>query len=541
MASLVQALAAGISAAPSGSVEFFTRGTVSLSTLVYDGDGNAVTTTTLDAYGYAERYVKEPVTVKVYKADRSFLRQFDHVEDARVVNLESPAFTGPNDNGAIIAGGVTTEQAAWALFLASFGATDAHVSISSGSALLKTLLASVTEGIIFNIVGFGADPTGTADSTAYVQAAVNAAAVAGGGPVYVPPGTYLITGTISVPDGIWLWGVFPVSIFQMTTNSLAFGMFSLGAGGVFGCRFTQAASLTGGLIRYANVTAGRSTLIQCEFAPTTGVSITHDDATDVRVLSCYFARATSTANTPFYFNVGTATAVVRFSDCKFIVSGATAPTTQISSTGTVYATNCTWSHGTGASAIFSASSTAIVSGGLIENTNATGALTVSLGALTIAGTLIKAAAGSSARLIAGSQALYDGGCNFDPTNSNITVGAITTRFSRTRDQQAVTASAVTTSYTPDAANYGVNIYVQTGGAAFTLNNPSADCSALGRLIVLWKNNSGSNITPAFGTSYAAPTAVIVNTGSAALWEFVKGDGTVTAKYVAVGPETIFTP
>lgn len=541
MASLVQALAAGITAAPSGSAEFFTLGTSTLSTLVYDGDGNAVTTTTLDAYGFAERYVKEPVTVKIYTAAGAFLRQFDHVEDAKVVRLESPAFTGPNESGSIVAGGATTEQAAWSLFLASFGATDAYVGISSGAALLKTLLASVTEGMFFNIVSFGADPTGVADSTAYVQATVNAAATAGGGPVFVPPGTYLINATISVPDGVWFLGVFPVSIFKQVTNSLAFGMLSLGAGGCFGMTFTAAAALTGGLIRYANLAALQSHLIQCRFAPTTGNCITHDDATDLKVMGCTFERTTSSANTPFYVNLGPTTAVARFSDCKFTVSGATAPTLQLSSTGTIHATNCTWSHATGASTIFSSSSTAIVSGGLIDNSGATAALTVSLGTLTISGTRITAAASGSVRLIAGSQALYDGGCDFDPTNSNVTVGAVSTRFSKTREQQKTSASAVTTSYTPAAANFGVHVYTQTGGAAFTLNNPSTDCSPYGRLIVLWYNNSGSNITPAFGTSYAMPTAAIVNTGSAALWEMIKGDGTTTTKYVAIGPQTVFTP
>jgi hypothetical protein len=540
MASLVQALAAGIAAAPSGSAEFFTLGTSTLSTLVYDGDGNAVTSTTLDEFGFAERYVKEPVTVKVYKADRSFLRQFDHVEDAKVVRLESPAFTGPNDTGSIVAGGQTTEQAAWSLFLASFGATDAYVSISSGAVLLKTLLASVTEGILFNIVGFGADPTGTADSTAYVQATINAAAAAGGGPIFVPPGTYKISATISVPAGVWFLGVFPVSIFRQTV-ALPFGMFSLSTGGMFGVRLEAAASCTGYLIRYANLTTGVSHLIQCEFAPTTGQCINHDDTTDIRVIGCSFARSTSTANTSFYVNASTAAAVAKFDTCTFVVTGATAPTKQFDSVGTIETTNCQFTHATGASAIFGAGSTAIVTGGHIENTGATAALTVSLGGLTISGTRITAAASGSVRLIAGSQALYDNGCDFDPTNSNVTVGAVTTRFSRTREQQKAIASAVTTSYTPAAANFGVHVYTQTGGAAFTLNNPSTDCGPFGRLIVIWYNNSGSNITPAFGTGYAMPTAAIVNTGSAAMWEMVKGDGTTTSKYVAVGPQTVFTP
>src|SRR5215467_5129975 len=40
---------------------------------------------------------------------------------------------------------------------------------------------------------FGADPTGVADSTAAIQAALDACRTGGGGTVYCPPGTYAVT------------------------------------------------------------------------------------------------------------------------------------------------------------------------------------------------------------------------------------------------------------------------------------------------------------------------------------------------------------
>src|ERR1700722_13652774 len=51
---------------------------------------------------------------------------------------------------------------------------------------------------VFNVLAYGADPTGTTDSTTAVQAAQTAATSAGGGYVYYPPGTYK-HGTIQVP------------------------------------------------------------------------------------------------------------------------------------------------------------------------------------------------------------------------------------------------------------------------------------------------------------------------------------------------------
>lgn len=46
--------------------------------------------------------------------------------------------------------------------------------------------------VVYNVVKYGADPTGTTDATQYIQAAVDAAIAAGGGTVYFPDGTYKI-------------------------------------------------------------------------------------------------------------------------------------------------------------------------------------------------------------------------------------------------------------------------------------------------------------------------------------------------------------
>ncbi|MES2697695.1 MAG: glycosyl hydrolase family 28-related protein [Verrucomicrobiota bacterium] len=47
-------------------------------------------------------------------------------------------------------------------------------------------------GPIFNVTSYGADPTGTSDSTSAIQAAINAAGSAGGGVVYMPAGTFKV-------------------------------------------------------------------------------------------------------------------------------------------------------------------------------------------------------------------------------------------------------------------------------------------------------------------------------------------------------------
>ena len=59
-------------------------------------------------------------------------------------------------------------------------------------------------GLVVTGTRFGADPTGTNDSTAAIQAALNTAAQ--GQPVYLPPGTYKTTSPLTLPPGSVLLG-----------------------------------------------------------------------------------------------------------------------------------------------------------------------------------------------------------------------------------------------------------------------------------------------------------------------------------------------
>lgn len=55
--------------------------------------------------------------------------------------------------------------------------------------------------MIFNVQNFGAKGDGITDDTAAIQAAIDAAAAAGGGQVYVPAGTYIVSGGEEPSDG----------------------------------------------------------------------------------------------------------------------------------------------------------------------------------------------------------------------------------------------------------------------------------------------------------------------------------------------------
>ena len=59
---------------------------------------------------------------------------------------------------------------------------------------LTKVTFSMIKSAAFNVVDYGADPTGVTDCTATIQAAVDAANAVGGGVVYFPTGTYLLVG-----------------------------------------------------------------------------------------------------------------------------------------------------------------------------------------------------------------------------------------------------------------------------------------------------------------------------------------------------------
>jgi hypothetical protein len=82
-------------------------------------------------------------------------------------------------------------------------------------------------GPLFNVTAYGADPTGTADSTAAIQAAINAAGAVGGGVVLLPQGTFKLSrpaGSNAVlcisKNGVILRGSGPDKTFLVNTSTV---------------------------------------------------------------------------------------------------------------------------------------------------------------------------------------------------------------------------------------------------------------------------------------------------------------------------------
>jgi len=74
---------------------------------------------------------------------------------------------------------------------------------------------SMIQGGCANVLDYGADPTGTNDSTTAIQAAVNA-----GGAIYIPSGTYLVSDNIYTPSDKIIYGDGATSILKVSADNV---------------------------------------------------------------------------------------------------------------------------------------------------------------------------------------------------------------------------------------------------------------------------------------------------------------------------------
>lgn len=290
MASLVAPLACGIAGAPSGTVEFFEQGTGTLAAVFSDPEGvTQVTAHVLDASGGITRYVEGRTDVVVRTAAGALVRSFTWGTDARETRVENLGFTGTMPDGSTAPGGRTTVDAALSRLFGSFGAVDGNVVINGTPVSVALALAGLA-GIFFNVQAYGAVGDGSTDDSPAVQAAINAAANAGGGVVYFPGGNFRLNGSVSIPagSGITLFGANPhKSIIYMAVGDHGF-IYGADDSAVYNLGFT---TLGGGSYGIALSTSGRLTAINCRW-PAAFVAIplytNHLTSASITCINCYF-------------------------------------------------------------------------------------------------------------------------------------------------------------------------------------------------------------------------------------------------------------
>lgn len=537
MAHLVAPLVVGISGAANGTAEFYTAGTAVLSTQVFsDSEGEtAVTTTTLDANGAAVRYLQERCDVVVKSSQGATVRQWTEGTHAKMVRVENALFTGPNAAGQTVASGRTTLHGGLTLFQESLGDEDGYVNINGVSYLLKNILGA-SGAVYFNVkTGYGAVGDNVNDDTSAIQSAINAAQTVSGGIVYFPPGTYKITGSLSVTSGsITLLGAgAPTAIIRQHTSGLANGWVRLATSFVTmqGLQIDSTAAGTAGENLEITSASVANTIINCSFTAGTGACLKLGASTgniaatftgckfNVTNTAGYFAgTAATTAEHVNFVGCGFSCTVVAtnalvkltrsyFSNCAFFVSTTSPNVTFFSSTGfashvTINACSISSSNTSGTNTLFQSVS-AVATG--CEIAIATG------GTLQLAGTSATSFAESGSILNAlGTISICS---NNTPAISASTV----------RDKRRLGTTLNGTSYTVDANNYGIHEVQHSSGASMAFANPSFMLGARGGpLTILYRNATGGPLTPTWGTNFSGVPASAVANNEAALYEFRQG-------------------
>lgn len=72
---------------------------------------------------------------------------------------------------------------------------------------------------VYSVTSFGAIGNGSADDSSAIQDCVDACYAAGGGVVFIPPGTYKIATAVTIPNFVEIVGVGEVSLFRASGNN----------------------------------------------------------------------------------------------------------------------------------------------------------------------------------------------------------------------------------------------------------------------------------------------------------------------------------
>lgn len=227
---LVTPLAAGVAGCGNGTAQLFRRGTSTRATWYSSFEAEAGTQNstgadiTLDSNGGAIVYVDQLVDVIVKDTNGTTVREFVAGVREDAVEVQSPSFTGTDYETALTgANKPTTLAAVMDKWILSAGAIDWKVLLNGTSV---TIMQAIAGNIVVNVKAdpYNAVGDGVADDTSAINSAIVYANSAGGGIVYFPPGTYLISATLTLLEDVSLQGVLSAntSIIKRSTSNASF-------------------------------------------------------------------------------------------------------------------------------------------------------------------------------------------------------------------------------------------------------------------------------------------------------------------------------
>jgi hypothetical protein len=193
MAATITPLISGIRGCESGTVTIYQRGTTNPATVYTDFDLTGGTTGasgvhSLDANGGIELYSAEPLRIIAKDSAGATVRDFIWEDAAGAVTVQQTGYNG---------GAVTNVKEVLADLYTSLGAADGQVLYNGVATNISSALKAAAFAQ-FNVAGYGAVGNGIANDRTAIQNAINAAEAAGGGIVYIGPGTYNIDSSLTI-------------------------------------------------------------------------------------------------------------------------------------------------------------------------------------------------------------------------------------------------------------------------------------------------------------------------------------------------------
>lgn len=486
-------------AVASGQAWFFQPGTTATQVTVFsDADGLAAVTqpVALDAAGRATVYTSVPVRIEVEDATGVEVLVTDRSNTiaAAQVEIQNSVATGTDlTTGAQVAGGRTDLDAFLTSIRTSLMAKDGNVLFGAVEKPLWTALRPLDS--VYDVRNYGASGGGVVDDAPAIQAAI-AAAEAGGGTVFFPPGTYRLLSTLTITgtvqfrgagEGLSTLAQFGVAAPVLTFNHLGgteiFSMADLSLTGDDTSNSVLLLVSSAGLSYEAH---------RCRFR-----GVTTDVASTEMILKGRWNFTDCDIETGGSLGFRTVTftssnTVVAFTGCRIGWSASSAMAHV--DNGTMFFVGCNLFRANNGAA------TVMLTG--TGNVGLVGCWILSLGGIL--------------NLING-PTVAESGCIFDTGM----IGNTSLAYSQSRDGASLRTSTAAITYRPNAAKYMAHEVVSSG-ATFQWEDPTGAPVASGialTLILRYKNTSGGAITPTFGAAYKG-TAVAVANNSGCGWLFI---------------------
>jgi len=212
----------------SGKARFYQPGTLTPVTAYSDSAGTTAITPplTLTAGGTGTAYTQQPTRL-IVKDSLDTTTLFDgnvNTNRAEALYIQSAAVNGGTE---------TTLQTLLNAWSTSFGGSAGLWKYKAYSDSTERNVKDVITEIQLSVKSYGAVGDGVTDDTAAIQAAIARVGIAGGGIVYIPPGTYLLSNSLSITTAgvnIVGAGIQATILKQSSTTAgvLAFNTFASG-------------------------------------------------------------------------------------------------------------------------------------------------------------------------------------------------------------------------------------------------------------------------------------------------------------------------